>query len=178
MDAGIALAHKLTGQQYDAETLKPYHYLTSQNVNYDIVPKNKMGFWIKYNNMMELYIADNFFLHDFLSAFIETCDKHNYDFRDFIASFLIDDKGKATLIESGSTTPPAAQTKPMGFTVEPIPETTRSAEIADYIQRLSKLYGHCMNAAANIPTSVELNSGQVKDIATSLFIHTTKHFNI
>ena len=95
MDAGIALAHKLTGRQYDAETLKPYHYLTSQNVNYDIVPKNKMGFWIKYNNMMELYIADNFFLHDFLSAFIETCDKYNYDFRDFIASFLIDDKGKA-----------------------------------------------------------------------------------
>ena len=93
-------------------------------------------------------------------------------------AIAIDDKGKATLIESGSTTPPAAQTKPMGFTVEPIPETTRSAEIADYIQRLSKLYGHCMNAAANIPTSVELNSGQVKDIATSLFIHTTKHFNI
>jgi hypothetical protein len=49
---------------------------------------------------------------------------------------------------------------------------------ADYIQRLGKLYSYCMNTAANMPTTVELNPPQIKDIATSLFIHTTKHFNI
>ena len=94
-------------------------------------------------------------------------------------NIAIDDKGKASLLECGSTAPtPAAQAQPMGFAVEPIPETTRSAEIADYIQRLGKLYSYCLNTAANMPTSIELNPPQVKDIATALFIHTTKHFNI
>jgi hypothetical protein len=94
-------------------------------------------------------------------------------------SIAIDAKGKASLVEHGSTAPQqAAQGQPMGFAVEPIPETTRSVEIADYIQRLGKLYSYCMNTAANMPTTVELNPPQIKDIATSLFIHTTKHFNI
>jgi hypothetical protein len=94
-------------------------------------------------------------------------------------SIAIDAKGKASLVEHGSTAPQqAAQAQPMGFAVEPIPETTRSVEIADYIQRLGKLYSYCMNTAANMPTTVELNPPQIKDIATSLFIHTTKHFNI
>jgi hypothetical protein len=94
-------------------------------------------------------------------------------------SITIDAKGKASLVEHGSTAlQQAAQGQPMGFAVEPIPETTRSAEIADYIQRLGKLYSYCMNTAANMPTAVELNPPQIKDIATSLFIHTTKHFDI
>jgi hypothetical protein len=69
----------------------------------------------------------------------------------------------------------------MGFAVTEtpqVPETTRSAEIADYIHRLGKLYGHCLNTAANMPTTVDLNAPQVKDIATVLFIQTTKHFDI
>jgi hypothetical protein len=94
-------------------------------------------------------------------------------------SITIDAKGKASLVEHCSATPqPATQAQPMGFAVEPIPETTRSAEIADYIQRLGKLYSYCLNTAANMPTTVELNPPQVKDIATSLFIHTAKHFDI
>jgi hypothetical protein len=94
-------------------------------------------------------------------------------------SITIDAKGKASLVEHCSAAPqPAAQAQPMGFAVEPIPENTRSAEIADYIQRLGKLYSYCMNTAANMPTTVELNPPQIKDIATSLFIHTTKHFDI
>jgi hypothetical protein len=94
-------------------------------------------------------------------------------------SITIDAKGKASLVEHCSTVPQqAAQAQQMGFAVEPIPETTRSAEIADYIQRLGKLYSYCMNTAANMPTTVELNPPQIKDIATSLFIHTTKHFDI
>ena len=97
-------------------------------------------------------------------------------------SITIDAKGKASLVEHCSTAPQqAAQAQPMGFAVNEapqVPETTRSAEIADYIQRLGKLYSYCMNTAANMPTTVELNPPQIKDIATSLFIHTTKHFNI
>ena len=94
-------------------------------------------------------------------------------------SITIDAKGKASLVEHCSTAPQqAAQAQPIGFAVETAPETTRSAEIADYIQRLGKLYSYCLNTAANMPTTVELNPPQIKDIATSLFIHTAKHFDI
>jgi hypothetical protein len=97
-------------------------------------------------------------------------------------SIAIDDKGKGSLLECASTAPTqVAQAKPMGFAVNEapqVPETTRSAEIADYIHRLGKLYGHCLNTAANMPTTVDLNAPQVKDIATVLFIQTTKHFDI
>jgi hypothetical protein len=91
-------------------------------------------------------------------------------------SIALDSKGKASLVEHCSTAPQQAQ---MGFTA-PVetPETTRSAEIADYIQRLGKLYSHCLTTAANMPTEIELDAPQVKDIATTLFIQTTKHFNL
>jgi hypothetical protein len=83
-------------------------------------------------------------------------------------SIALDSKGKASLVEHCSTAPQQAQ---MGFTA-PVktPETTRSAEIADYIQRLGKLYSHCLTTAANMPTAIELDAPQVKDIATTLFI--------
>ena len=100
-------------------------------------------------------------------------------------SIAIDSKGKASLVEHCSTAPQQAQaqinnerSRTMGFTTENAPETTRSAEIADYINRLGKLYSHCLTTAANMPTSVDLNAPQVKDIATTLFIQTTKHFNL
>jgi hypothetical protein len=91
-------------------------------------------------------------------------------------SIALDSKGKASLLEHCSTAPQQAQ---MGFTA-PVetPETTRSVEIADYIQRLGKLYSHCLTTAANMPTAIELDAPQVKDIATTLFIQTTKHFNL
>jgi hypothetical protein len=90
----------------------------------------------------------------------------------------LDSKGKASLVEHCSTAPQQAQ---MGFTAKPtpeVPETTRSAEIADYICRLGKLYNHCLTTAANMPTAIELDTPQVKDIATTLFIQTAKHFNL
>ena len=94
-------------------------------------------------------------------------------------SIAIDSKGKASLVEHCSTAPQQAQVQAkMGFTTESAPETTRSAEIADYINRLGKLYSHCLTTAANMPTAVDLNAPQVKDIATTLFIQTTKHFNL
>ncbi len=91
-------------------------------------------------------------------------------------SIALDSKGKASLVEHCSTAPQQAQ---MGFTA-PVetPETTRSAEIADYIQRLGKLYGHRLTTAANMSTSIELEAPQIKDVATTMFIQTVRHFNL
>jgi hypothetical protein len=91
-------------------------------------------------------------------------------------SIALDSKGKASLVEHASTKPQQAQ---MGFSA-PVetPETTRSAEIADYIQRLGKLYGHCLSTAANMPTSLELDAHSVKDVGTTIFIQTVRHFNL
>jgi hypothetical protein len=91
-------------------------------------------------------------------------------------SIALDSKGKASLVEHASTKPQLAQ---MGFSA-PVetPETTRSAEIADYIQRLGKLYNHCLTTATQMPTEIELEPAQVKDIATTIFIQTTRHFNL
>jgi hypothetical protein len=57
-------------------------------------------------------------------------------------SITIDSKGKASLVEHASTQPQAAQSS--NVTSE---QPRRSAEIADYIQRLAKLYGHCLDTA-------------------------------
>ncbi len=91
-------------------------------------------------------------------------------------AIALDSKGKASLVEHASTKPQQAQ---MGFSA-PVetPETTRSAEIADYIQRLGKLYNHCLTTAAGMPTAIELEPAQVKDIATTIFIQTTRHFDL
>ena len=110
-------------------------------------------------------------------------------------SIALDSKGKASLVEHCSTAPQqveslqmgfppmqktqaAAQAQQMGFSAELIPETTRSAEIADYIQRLGKLYSHCLSTAASMPIAIELDAPQIKDIATTIFIQTTRHFSL
>ena len=90
----------------------------------------------------------------------------------------LDSKGKVSLVEHCSTTPQQAQ---MGFTTKPtpeVPETTRSAEIAEYIQRLGKLYNHCLTTAVTLPTAIELDAPEVKDVATTIFIQTVRHFNL
>jgi hypothetical protein len=89
-------------------------------------------------------------------------------------SIALDSKGKASLVEHASTKPQQAQ---MGFTATS-PQTSRSVEIADYIERLGKLYGHCLTTAANMSTSIELEAAQIKDVATTMFIQTVKHFNL
>lgn len=108
-------------------------------------------------------------------------------------TITLDSKGKASLVDTASncpavglvTTQPAvtlpfeAEMKlkqQMGFTTESQP--SRSAEIADYIERLGKLYTHCLTTASNIPTSIELPPTAVKDVATTMFIQTVKHFNL
>ena len=92
-------------------------------------------------------------------------------------SITIDNKGKASLVEHASSKPQQAQQEQMGFNVPP-EQPSRSAEIADYIQRLGKLYSHCLDTAARMPKTVDLETPQVKDVATTLFIQTVKHFNL
>jgi hypothetical protein len=88
-------------------------------------------------------------------------------------SITIDSKGKASLVEHASTQPQAAQSS--NVTSE---QPRRSAEIADYIQRLAKLYGHCLDTAARMPKTVELEMPQVKDVATTFFLQAVKHFDL
>ena len=57
-------------------------------------------------------------------------------------SIAIDSKGKASLVEHASTKPQAAKQAQISSNVAP-EQPSRSAEIADYIQRLGKLYSHC-----------------------------------
>ena len=114
-------------------------------------------------------------------------------------TITLDSKGKASLVDHCGNSPAVglktdialpmeAEMKlknqikqQIGFTPEAqaeAPEANRSAEIADYIQRLGKLYSHCLSTAASMPTAIELDAPQVKDIATTLFIQTTKHFGL
>ena len=105
-------------------------------------------------------------------------------------SIALDSKGKASLVEHASNYPSVglASTQPepklafeaemqlkqqMGFTAEPVP--SRSVEIADYIERLGKLYNYCLTTANNIPSAATLDAPEVKDIATTLFSHINFH---
>ena len=107
-----------------------------------------------------------------------------------MVKLTVDSKGKVNLIEEpqalAPTTPAEAvklsfdaesQLKSqIGFTANPQP--SRSVEIADYIDRLGKLYTHCLTTANNIPSVATLDAPEVKDIATTLFIQTVKHFDL
>ena len=108
-------------------------------------------------------------------------------------SITIDSKGKASLVEHASncaavglaqlqpavTLPFEAEMKlkqQMGF--QAVPQPSRSVEIADYINRLGKLYGHCLTTAASMPTTIELEAPQIKDVATTFFIQAVRHFDL
>jgi hypothetical protein len=111
-------------------------------------------------------------------------------------TITLDSKGKASLVDHASNCPavglvPTPSPTPdvklpfeaemklkqqMGFTTDQQP--SRSVEIADYIERLGKLYNHCLTTAASMPTSMELEAPEIKDVATTFFIQTVRHFNL
>jgi hypothetical protein len=103
-----------------------------------------------------------------------------------VVKLTVDSKGKVNLIDEPLALAPAVAPIPfeaeiqlksqMGFQASP--QTSRSVEIADYIERLGKLYNHCLTTAASMPTSIELEAPQIKDVATTLFIQTTRHFDL
>jgi hypothetical protein len=95
-----------------------------------------------------------------------------------------DSKGKISLLETARS---RAEEQWQQTEAEAIqPETRlntdhrseRTAEIADYIERLGKLYKHCFKAASQALEHSELGRPQIKDVSTTLFIQTVKHFNL
>ena len=53
----------------------------------------------------------------------------------------------------------------------------RSTEIAEYVEKLGKLYSHCFDTA-NSKMGEKLDVLEVKDIATTLFIQTVRKFSL
>lgn len=46
------------------------------------------------------------------------------------------------------------------------------------IDQLGKLYSHCLTTAGNMPTAIELETPQIKDVATMFFIQAVRHFDL
>lgn len=119
----------------------------------------------------------------------------------------IDSKGKVSLIEHGgsllskgngnsilpSTTPSNLPVSSNGN--GKLPSTTpsnlsqqtqsqsngngsRAPEIRDYTERLAKLYAHCFKTVKAEMNGTDLPIEAIKDISTSVFIQTTKKFNL
>ena len=98
-----------------------------------------------------------------------------------LVTLAIDSKGKPSLVETAQTRAIAAQAGSMGYTVTtPTPASTssKSAEIADYIERLSKLYSHCYKSASTELAYSDLPPTEIKDISSCLFIQTVKHYQL
>lgn len=96
-------------------------------------------------------------------------------------SIAIDSKGQASLVEHAANCPAVGLTVTTEVKLPDDAPThlgspSRSVEIANYIERLGKLYSHCLTTAANMPTSIKLESPQIKDVATTFFIQTVRHF--
>ena len=108
-------------------------------------------------------------------------------------TITLDSKGKASLVDHACNCPavgliPSPTAAPIPFEAEiqlksqmgfqPSPQPSRSVEIDDYVQRLGKLYNHCLTTAAGMSTAIELESTAVKDVATTIFIQTVRHFDL
>jgi hypothetical protein len=63
-------------------------------------------------------------------------------------------------------------------TANKMAESSRSAEIADYIDRLGKLYARCYKTASQQLENMPLGTPEVKDVASTIFIQTVRHFSL
>lgn len=88
-------------------------------------------------------------------------------------TLAVDSKGKYSLIEhAGSRLDSTPSTEPVQ------PATSKADEIRDYTQRLAKLYSHCYRTVNAEMGESGLPVESLKDIATSLFIQTTRKFDL
>jgi hypothetical protein len=94
-------------------------------------------------------------------------------------TLAIDSKGKYHLMESLSTglVDPTVETNAQG-NGHLEEDGSRKAEIADYVQRLAKLYSYTFKTVKEQMTDSGLPIECVKDISTSVFIQTTRHFGL
>lgn len=58
------------------------------------------------------------------------------------------------------------------------PETTSSAQICEYVDRLGKLYNRCLMVADDMPCGSEFNPADRRDVATTIFLQTIRHFDL
>jgi len=95
-----------------------------------------------------------------------------------VVSLTVDSRGKVSLVDVETTVKQQVGFAALSKTATTDSQPSRSIEITDYIERLGKLYSHCLTTAMNMPTSIELESTAVKDVATTMFIQTVRHFDL
>ena len=90
-------------------------------------------------------------------------------------TLAVDSKGKFHLMESLSTglTELQQQSESNG-------NGSRASEIADYAQRLTKLYKYCFKGVLDQfeDAPVQMDTEDVRAIATTVFIQTVRHFDL
>jgi hypothetical protein len=93
-------------------------------------------------------------------------------------------EGQEVEISIGGTGHADLVTRPqMGFSIvpaltEPPAESQRSIDIKNYVENMGKIYGGCYIAASKQLADTGLDKPEIKDVATTLFIQTVRHFNL
>jgi hypothetical protein len=93
-------------------------------------------------------------------------------------TITLDSKGKASLVDHASNSPA------VGLVPTPTPEVKLPFEASLKLKQQMGFtpepqpYSHCLTTAAGMPTSIELETPEIKDVATTFFIQTVRHFNL
>lgn len=97
---------------------------------------------------------------------------------------ILDDGGKYKLLEDGETSQPNGNGNSNGngktnSNYEPLSDDKKRA-IATYIKDMTGLYGFCLEQAKalDLEKDLELPPEAIKDVATTLFITSQRHFNL
>jgi hypothetical protein len=54
----------------------------------------------------------------------------------------------------------------------------QSVEIIDYVDRLGKIYNRCLMVADDLPCGSEFEAADRRDVATTIFLQTIRHFDL
>ena len=94
---------------------------------------------------------------------------------------ILDDNGKYKLLEDSQTSQPQPNSNGNGKAkqnYEPL-DPDKKREIATYIKDMAGLYGFCLEQAKALnKEDLSLPPEAIKDVATTLFITSQRHFNL
>jgi len=96
---------------------------------------------------------------------------------------ILDDNGKYKLLEDSQSTPTNGNGNSNGngktnSNYEPLSDD-KKREIAAYVKDMTGLYGFCLEQAKGMyKYDLSLTPDAIKDIATTLFITSQRHFNL
>jgi len=96
---------------------------------------------------------------------------------------ILDDNGKYKLLEDSQTSQPNGNGNSNGngktnSNYEPLSDD-KKREIAAYVKDMTGLYGFCLEQAKGMyKYDLSLTPDAIKDIATTLFITSQRHFNL